>query len=65
MPRCEDYPCCGHTDGECPNTDGSFNCATCGRKLPKKSPSSICQKCHRRMERAQQHDPYGDLNYDY
>ncbi len=51
MPRCEDYPCCGHEDGGCPNADGSFNCASCGRKLPKNSASAVCVKCHRRWER--------------
>ncbi len=51
MPRCIDYPCCGHEDGGCPNTDGSFNCACCGKKLPKNSESAVCVACHRRQQR--------------
>lgn len=53
-PRCEDYPCCGHgpaplgDGGGCPNEDGSFNCCNCGKKLPRKSNSSLCSKCLRR-----------------
>jgi hypothetical protein len=62
MPRCEDYPCCGHEDGGCPNTDGSFNCASCGRKLPKNSPSAICVKCHKRHERGWRN---GDIDHDH
>lgn len=58
MARCEDYPCCGHEDGGCPNADGSFNCAQCGGKLPKDSPSAICRKCHRRNQRRMDGDGY-------
>jgi len=47
--RCEDYPCCGHEDGGCPNADGSFNCASCGTKLSKNATSSVCQKCMQRF----------------
>ena len=42
MARCEDYPCCGHEDGGCPNPDGSFNCAGCGAKLPVNATSALC-----------------------
>lgn len=56
--RCEDYPCCGHEPGGCPNNDGTHNCATCGKKLPPNSRSSICEKCRRRDDR--QREEYGD-----
>jgi len=57
---CEDYPCCGHGDGGCPNQDGTFNCATCGGKLSKHAESSICEKCQRRHR-----DNYEHLDWDY
>lgn len=51
MPRCEDYPCCGHgppplgDGGGCPDEDGCFNCVECGRKLPREASSSLCGEC--------------------
>ena len=54
MPRCEDYPCCGHgppplgDDGGCPDENGCFNCVLCGGKLPKGAYSSICKDCRNR-----------------
>lgn len=53
MPRCEDYPCCGHgpapmgDGGGCPDEDGRFNCVLCTRKLEKGARSSICVPCQR------------------
>ena len=47
--RCEDYPCCGHEDGGCPNSDGAFNCATCGARLGMNAHSSLCRKCMKRL----------------
>ena len=60
MSRCIDYPCCGHEDGGCPNADGTFNCAQCGRKLPRKSMSAICPRCHKRNA-----DHYDDLDDEH
>ncbi len=60
MPRCEDYPCCGHgppplgDDGGCPDEQGRFDCVTCGCKLPKRASSSICNRC---MTERQARDP--------
>lgn len=54
MPRCEDYPCCGHAPpplgdgGGCPDAEGRFNCVLCGRKLAKHATSSICPRCAKR-----------------
>jgi hypothetical protein len=50
MSRCEDYPCCGHELGCCPdfddNTGQQLNMiCTCGAKLPINNPSSICDGC--------------------
>ncbi len=53
MGRCEDFPCCGHVDEDgtcwCPDEDGRFDCATCGRKLPKGAASSLCNACRRKI----------------
>jgi len=62
MNRCEDYPCCGHEDGGCPNEDGTFNCAQCGRRLPKNSSSAVCSPCHRVWKR-QIDRGYDELDY--
>jgi hypothetical protein len=53
MGRCEDWPCCGHEDGSCPDYDESgrqlnMRC-TCGAILPLDFPTSICDACHRRL----------------
>ena len=51
MPRCEDYPCCGHgpaphgDGGGCPDSQGRFDCVICGSKLPKGNSRSICNRC--------------------
>ncbi len=58
MPRCEDYPCCGHgpppmgDGGGCPDEEGRFNCVLCGRKLPRGASSAICGEgpCRRPSE---------------
>lgn len=56
MPRCEDYPCCGHENGDCPRITASgrqvFRCVGgCGRELPRGATSSICKGCMRAAER--------------
>ncbi len=66
MPRCEDYPCCGHgpvpqgDGGGCPDSIGRFNCTECGRLLPRKATSSICKKCQKSMR-----DAWLDEDWDY
>lgn len=65
MARCEDYPCCGHgpepygDGGGCPDSQGRFNCVTCGKKLARGNHSAICAACHRRRTRALDDDPTG------
>jgi ribosomal protein S14 len=62
---CEDYPCCGHEAGDCPTVDEKgrerWTCTECGRRLPLNSPSSICKRCLRRLDRrgSEGFDDYG------
>jgi len=51
MPRCEDFPCCGHEAGDCPDSSGRMRCVGCGKRLPKRATSSICPKCLRSFQR--------------
>jgi len=49
MARCEDFPCCGHENGCCPDYDESgkqlnMKCV-CGATLPLHSKFSICLIC--------------------
>ena len=60
--RCEDYPGCGHGDGDCPKSGGTFKCVQCGKKLSKKAVSSICPKCARRLSTSHYSE---DIDHDY
>lgn len=47
--RCEDFPCCGHENGCCPDHDESgrqtnMRC-TCGAVVPLSSRFSLCASC--------------------
>lgn len=57
MARCEDFPCCGHELGCCPDFDESGRqlnmVCTCGAKVPLTSRYSICEGC---MERGRNED---------
>lgn len=48
---CEDFPCCGHERGCCPDFDGSGKqlnmICVCGKKLPIDNRSSLCDTCLR------------------
>lgn len=65
MGRCEDFPCCGHELGCCPDFDESGRqlnmVCTCGAKLPLTSRYSICEGC---LERARYEDGV-DFDYDH
>lgn len=55
MARCEDYPCCGHEMGCCPDFDASgkqlnMKCV-CGATVPLNSRSSLCSGCLQRAAR--------------
>lgn len=48
--RCEDFPCCGHELGCCPDYDSETGeqlnmVCTCGAKVPLSSNVSICNGC--------------------
>jgi hypothetical protein len=65
MARCEDFPCCGHEPGCCPDYDESgrqlnMKC-TCGATLPINSRYSICDGC---LSRPDPNDPYDDYDPD-
>lgn len=54
MARCEDFPCCGHELGCCPDFDESgrqlnMKCV-CGATVPLTSRSSLCERCLRDPE---------------
>ena len=46
---CEDFPCCGHEAGCCPDFDESGRqlnmICVCGARLPVDNPVSICDSC--------------------
>jgi hypothetical protein len=64
--RCEDFPCCGHELGCCPDFDENgqqldMKC-TCGASVPLTSRYSICEGCMERMYDDQWADgPYGRI----
>lgn len=68
MGRCEDFPCCGHEMGCCPQTDEDGNVTAmtcvCGAPVAVSSRSSLCRPC---LTRPDPDDPYGwdyDGGYD-
>lgn len=65
MARCEDWPCCGHEAGCCPDFDESgkqlnMKC-TCGATVPLTSRYSICESC---LNRGKDEDLDYDIQYD-
>lgn len=65
---CEDYPCCGHERGDCPQPDSKgrprWTCVECGKRLSLKASSSICEPCQRRMSRRRDYDDFDtSMNY--
>ena len=65
MARCEDFPCCGHEPGCCPDFKNgrqlNMRCV-CGAEVPIESRYSICESCMRDPD-----DPhnYYDEDEDY
>ena len=55
MGQCEDWPCCGHELGCCPDYDEDGNQLNmkciCGATVPLNSRSSLCQGCLERATR--------------
>jgi hypothetical protein len=64
---CEDFPCCGHEQGCCPDFDKSgkqlnMKCV-CGAVLPVDNSSSICGTCLHE-DPNDLHDHYRDFDDD-
>lgn len=59
MARCEDFPCCGHEPGCCPDYDDAGRqlnmVCVCGAKLPVNARFSICVSCMKDPD-----DPFDD-----
>lgn len=67
MARCEDFPCCGHESGCCPDYDESgkqinMKCV-CGAVLPVNNRYSICDSCLNRPEPGE-YPEYDDRDID-
>jgi hypothetical protein len=62
MARCEDFPCCGHESGCCPDFDEgkqlNMKCV-CGATVPLSSRYSLCERC---LDRNM--DMYNDMMYN-
>ena len=58
MSRCEDFPCCGHKDGECPsyNKFGQELCWDCNKEPSRQS--GRCFKCFVEWQRYQRSFDY-------
>ena len=67
--RCEDFPCCGHEQGCCPDFDASGKqlnmICTCGKELPIDNGSSICDDCLDDLEAVDEIFEDGDEYYDH
>lgn len=63
---CEDFPCCGHESGCCPDFDDSGRqlnmICVCGAKLPITARYSICSGC---MQDPDDPDYYPFIPEDY
>ena len=65
MSKCEDWPCCGHEPGCCPDFDEDGNqlnmVCVCGAKLPVDNRVSICDSC---LNQERDHDRDADVYFD-
>lgn len=61
---CQDFPCCGHEAGCCPNYDESGRqtnmICVCGAELPVDNPVSICDSCLGRHDDFEDEDCYDE-----
>lgn len=66
--RCEDFPCCGHEAGCCPDYDASGRqlnmICTCGAVLPITNKSSICNECLDHYYNEEEGGCYNDHDYN-
>lgn len=65
---CEDFPCCGHERGCCPDFDPDTGqqlnmVCVCGAKLPITSASSLCAGCLMDPDDPDQYLPDDDDDY--
>lgn len=62
--RCEDFPCCGHEAGGCPQIDENgaerFHCARCSVLMAPKARSAVCEPCHSEWRRYMVEDRWLD-----
>lgn len=70
MSRCEDFPCCGHENGCCPDYDAETGeqlnmVCVCGKRLPVTAPYSICNACMNRNSDGEPDDEFYDFHGDY
>lgn len=69
MAQCEDFPCCGHESGCCPDYDESgkqlnMKC-TCGATVPIDNRSSLCDDCLNSNPDDPYDDESGRADYEY
>ena len=69
MAMCEDFPCCGHEQGCCPDFDESgkqlnMKCV-CGATLPVDNRSSLCDTCLHEGIEDDGFDHLSDDEYEY
>jgi hypothetical protein len=65
MARCEDFPCCGHEAGCCPDYENGRQInmvCVCGAKLPINNRYSICDSC---LNQSEYDDPADRNEEDY
>ena len=68
MPHCEDFPCCGHESGCCPDFDESgkqlnMKCI-CGAAVPIGRKISICDNCLKADDEYEDDDDFEDEEDD-
>lgn len=69
MARCEDFPCCGHELGCCPDFDPetgkqlNMKCV-CGATVPIDSRFSLCRTCLKQGSDDEPDDPYDVDGYE-
>jgi len=67
MAMCEDFPCCGHENGCCPNFSESGEqldmVCTCGKRLPISAVVSICRACMENWEEADDMEERYPMNH--
>lgn len=66
--RCEDFPCCGHEVGDCPDPNpapgtSGYRCVGCGLSLKAGSGSSFCKRpeCIRDERERQEREYRGEF----